>query len=200
LIGLVGVILISLLLTRRVIPDFRKLNAHFFFLGAAFFLLETKSITQMALLFGSTWIVNAVVIAAILMMIVIANLVVIRFKITNPDPFYLLLIISLMLNFFLPVSSFLELPLALRISLSTISQVIPIFFAGMVFAITFSQTASIEIALGSNLIGAVVGGIFEYASLALGLRSLYILAIVFYLLSAYAFYRRRVGALQPAQN
>jgi hypothetical protein len=200
LIGLVGVILISLLLTRRVIPDFRKLNAHFFFLGAAFFLLETKSITQMALLFGSTWIVNAVVIAAILMMIVIANLVVIRFKITNPDPFYLLLIISLMLNFFLPVSSFLELPLALRISLSTISQVIPIFFAGMVFAISFSQTASIEIALGSNLIGAVVGGIFEYASLALGLRSLYILAIIFYLLSAYAFYRRRVGALQPAQN
>jgi hypothetical protein len=200
LIGLVGVILISLLLTRRVIPDFRQLNAHFFFLGAAFFLLETKSITQMALLFGSTWIVNAVVIAGILLMIIIANLVVIRFKINNPDPFYVLLLASLVLNFLLPVSSFLELPLGLRISLATITQVIPLFFAGMVFAITFSQTNSIEIALGSNLIGAVVGGIFEYASLALGLQSLYIFAIVLYLLSAYAFYRQRVASLQPAQN
>ena len=110
------------------------------------------------------------------------------------------MVVSLVINFLLPVSSFLELPLVLRISLSTIIQVIPIFFAGMVFAITFSQTDSIEIALGSNLIGAVFGGIFEYASLALGLSSLHILAIIFYVLSAYAFYRQRVGTFQPAQN
>ena len=154
----------------------------------------------MALLFGSTWIVNAVVIAAILTMIIIANLVVLRYKITTPDPFYLLLILSLVLNFLLPVSAFLELPFILRIALSTIAQVIPIFFAGMVFAITFSQTNSIENALGSNLIGAVMGGIFEYASLALGLNSLYILAIIFYLLSGYSYYRQRVGSLQLVKN
>lgn len=200
LIGLAGVILVSLLITRKIIPNFQQLNPHFFFLGAAFFLLETKSITQMALLFGSTWIVNAVVIAGILLMIIIANLLVIRFNITNPDPFYALLIVSLVLNFLLPVSSFLELPLLSRIAITTMIQVIPIFFAGMVFAITFSKATSIEIALGSNLIGAVVGGIFEYASLALGLNSLYILAVVFYLLSAFAFYRQRVGSLLPARN
>lgn len=200
LIGLLGVILISLLLTRRVIPDFRQVNAHFFFLGAAFFLLETKSITQMALLFGSTWIVNAVVIAAILLMIIIANLLVIKFEITNPDPFYICLILGLVVNYLVPVSTFLELPLVLRITLSTITQVIPIFFAGMVFAITFNKVKSIENALGSNLIGAVFGGIFEYASLALGLRSLYLLAIAFYLLSAYAFHRRDIRILQPANK
>lgn len=200
LIGLVGVVFVSILITLRIIPDFRQLNAHFFFLGAAFFLLETKSITQMALLFGSTWIVNAVVIAGILLMIIIANLVVIRFNISNPEPFYVLLILSLVLNFLLPVSSFLDLPIVSRIALSTIVQVIPIFFAGMVFAITFSQTHSIEIALGSNLIGAVVGGIFEYASLALGLNSLYILAVAFYLLSAFAYYRQGVGRLLPVRN
>ncbi|MBN1148578.1 MAG: hypothetical protein JXA78_15065, partial [Anaerolineales bacterium] len=49
LIGLAGVIALSLLLIRRVIPDFRQLNLHFFFMGAAFFLLETKSVTEMAL-------------------------------------------------------------------------------------------------------------------------------------------------------
>jgi SAM-dependent methyltransferase len=183
LIGLTGVILISLFLVCRVVPDFRQFNAHFLFMGAAFFLLETKSITEMALLFGSTWIVNAVVIAAILSMIVIANLIVERFQITNPFLYYLFLSASLLFNFFVPVSSFLGLPFAWRIALASMVQVIPLFFAGMVFAITFSQIKSIENALGSNLIGSVLGGIFEYSSLMYGIRSLYILALVLYLLS-----------------
>jgi len=185
-IGLTGVILISLFLVWRVIPDFRQFNGHFFFLGAAFFLLETKSITEMALLFGSTWIVNAVVIAGILIMIVIANLVVQYFKINNPYYFYILLIISLVFNFLTPVSSYLGLPFTGRIILATTIQVIPLFFAGMVFAITFSQTSSIENALGSNLIGSVLGGIFEYGSLIFGIRSLYLLALAFYILSLLA--------------
>ena len=44
-------------------------NPHMFFLGAGFMLLETKGVVHMALLFGSTWVVNSVVFAAILMMI-----------------------------------------------------------------------------------------------------------------------------------
>ena len=32
-----------------------------FFLGAAFMLLEAKAVVQMALLFGSTWLVNSLV-------------------------------------------------------------------------------------------------------------------------------------------
>jgi hypothetical protein len=184
LIGLAGVIILGLLMTRRALPDFRQFNAHFFFMGAAFFLLETKSITEMALLFGSTWIVNAAVIAAILTMIVIANLIVERLRLTDPRLFYLLLAASLLFDFFVPVSSFLGLPLVERIVLASLAQVIPLFFAGMIFAITFSQTDSIEIALGSNLVGAVLGGIFEYASLVLGIRSLYLFALAFYILSA----------------
>ena len=196
LIALAGMILVSLLLTRRTLPDFRQFNAHFFFMGAAFFLLETKSITEMALLFGSTWIVNAAVIAAILAMIVVANLIVERFQLTDPRWCYGLLVLALLFNFFVPVSNFLALPLVLRIGLASLSQAIPLFFAGLIFAITFSQTDSIEIALGSNLIGGVLGAIFEYASLALGIRALYLLALVFYLLSALGwrrwFSRRRV--------
>jgi len=183
IIGLAGVILISLFLVRRVISDFRQLNVHFFFMGTAFFLLETKSITEMALLFGSTWIVNAVVIAGILSMIVVANLIVERYRMANPYSWYALLIASLLFNYFVPVSSYLELPLVWCITLATIAQVIPLFFSGMIFAITFSQTQSIENALGSNLIGSVLGGIFEYGSLVFGIRSLYLLALVFYLLS-----------------
>src|SRR5207344_1484121 len=38
-----------------------------FLLGAAFLLLETKSVTGFALLFGTTWIVNSLVFAGILL-------------------------------------------------------------------------------------------------------------------------------------
>jgi hypothetical protein len=198
LIGLAGVILLSLLLIRRVIPNFRQLNLHFFFMGAAFFLLETKSVTEMALLFGSTWIVNAVVIAAILTMIVLANLLVERFEIINAQPYYVLLCAVLLFDYFAPVGSYLGLPLGLRIFLASTAQAIPLFFAGIIFAITFSQTKSIENALGSNLIGSVLGGIFEYTSLVFGIRSLYLFALGFYLLSALAL--RQLAAKRPLSS
>jgi spermidine synthase len=184
LVGLAGVILLGLLLTKQGIPNFRQFDAHFFFLGSAFFLLETKSITELALLFGSTWIVNAVVIAAILFVIVLANLLVERFEFTNPWPAYILLGLALCFNYFFPVSSFLGMEWALRVVLASLSLALPLFFAGLIFAITFSQTNSVEIALGSNLIGAVLGGIFEYTSLVYGIRILYLIALMFYLLSA----------------
>lgn len=199
LIGLTGAILISLILIRRVIPDFHQLDLHFFFMGAAFFLLETKSVTEMALLFGSTWIVNAVVIAAILTMIVLANLVVERFNLSDSNPFYVLLFITLLMNYFVPVNTYLGLPLAWRIILVSITQAIPLFFAGLIFAISFQKTTSVENTLGSNLLGAVLGGIFEYGSLILGIRSLYLLALVFYLLSALTLRYQRRGIHQPSK-
>lgn len=199
LVGLAGVIVIGFLLTRTSIPNFRQFDLHFFFLGAAFFLLETKSITELALLFGSTWIVNAAVIAAILFVIVLANLLVERFQFTNPWPAYVLLGLALCFNYFFPVSSFLGMEWALRVVLASLSLALPLFFAGLIFATTFSQTTSVEIALGSNLIGAVLGGIFEYTSLVYGIRVLYLFALMFYLLSALGLRWRRPGSgFQPA--
>jgi len=183
-VGLAGVIVLGLLLTKQGIPNFRQFDAHFFFLGAAFFLLETKSITELALLFGSTWIVNAAVIAAILFVIVLANLLVERFGFTKVWPAYTLLGLALCFNYLFPVSSFLGMAWALRVVLASLSLALPLFFAGLIFAITFSQTTSVEIALGSNLIGAVLGGIFEYTSLVYGIRVLYLFALMFYMLSA----------------
>jgi hypothetical protein len=198
IIGLIGVIVLSYVMTRRVLPNFRNYNLHFFFMGAAFFLLETKSITEIALLLGSTWIVNAVVIAAILSMIVIANVLVERLGLKDARPYYVLLIASLLFNYFVSLSTFLGLSLGLRLVLASLAQALPLFFAGIIFAISFKNTDSVEIALGSNLIGAVLGGIFEYASLALGIRSLYLLAMGFYLLSAIAFFRTSKRSIAPS--
>jgi hypothetical protein len=186
LVMLSGVLVLGVLFVRRALPNFRQINRHFFFMGAAFFLLETKSITEMALLLGSTWIVNAAVIAAILTMIVIANILVRRFHLTDVRPFYGLLVLVLLFNFFVPIGHFLGLGLAWSVILASLAQAAPLFFAGVIFAITFSQTDSIEVALGSNMIGSVLGGVLEYASLALGIRSLYLFALVLYVLSALA--------------
>jgi uncharacterized membrane protein len=82
--------------------------------------------------------------------------------------------------------------------LASISQAIPLFFAGVIFAITFSQTKSIENALGSNLIGSVLGGIIESASLVFGIRSLYLFAMAFYLLSVPAL--RQIAARHPIHS
>ncbi len=193
IIALVGIVLISFLFVRRTLPNFRQFNPHFFFMGTAFFLLETKSITEIALLLGSTWIVNASVIAAILVMIVLANILVEKRNLTNPKPLYALLAIALIFNFLVPVGNLLGLPFVWRVILASLFQAIPLFFAGMIFAMTFRRTTSIEIALGSNMLGAVIGGITEYSSLVFGIRSLYILALIFYALSALPVFRTQSG-------
>ena len=48
------------------IPFRRGFSPHFFVLGIAFLLLETRSLVTFSLLFGTTWSVNALVFFAIL--------------------------------------------------------------------------------------------------------------------------------------
>ena len=56
----------------------------FFLLGAGFMLLETKSIIQFALLWGSTWVVASLAIASVLSMALVANYVVARVEVRRP--------------------------------------------------------------------------------------------------------------------
>ena len=46
--------------------------ADLFLMGMAFLLLETRSITTFALLFGTTWLVNALVFAGVLLAVLLA--------------------------------------------------------------------------------------------------------------------------------
>ena len=71
------------------------LNVQLFFLGAGFMLVETKAVVTMALLFGSTWVVNSVVFLAVLVMILLANLWTLRCKQTRFWPYYFGLLITL---------------------------------------------------------------------------------------------------------
>lgn len=176
----------TLLLVWRMVPsiDMKKsANWNFFALGAAFALLETRGITEIALVFGSTWVTNTIVIGAILTMILLANLVVARWH--PPLTWvYAGLFGVVIIDFLFPLQRLLGLSFGTQVLAAGIRVAAPMFFAGIVFARWFERTDTPSAALGANLIGAVLGGLLEYLSLIIGLRKLYLLALLFYAVSA----------------
>ena len=165
-------------------PGARRPDGRMFFLGAGFMLLETKGVVHMALLFGSTWVVNSIVIAAILVMILLSNLTVLAIRPRRLGPVYALLIVALLVNVLIPMREFLALSGAARLVASCAVTFLPIFFAGIVFAVTFRDHPHPDVAFGSNIAGAILGGLSEYASLMVGFNALLVLAIAYYVLSA----------------
>lgn len=175
----------------RTLPDGARPDGHFFFLGSGFLLVEFKSITELALLFGSTWIVNALAISGVLVMIIGANLLVSRWPSFDRRWAYGLLFVTLALNLLVPVRVLIPQAPFLRGLIATGLLTLPLFFAGLIFATSLKRTANLPLAFGSNLLGAFVGGLAEYGSLAWGIRSLYVLAGMFYVLSCVALYWRK---------
>ncbi len=155
-------------------------------LGAGFMLIEVRAISQLSLLFGSTWIVNSVVISAILAMALAANLFVALRRPTSPLAAYLLLAVALGLDFALPPDLLAGQPFAARALLGAVPAALPLAFAGVVFSIGFARAADPARAMGWNLIGALVGGALEYLSMATGLSCLAMLALGLYALSLLA--------------
>jgi len=158
-------------------------SLHFFLLGAGFMLLEAQIISKMALLFGTTWLVNSIVVSGLLVLIVLANLVFERWSSYSMAIPYAGLVLSAMAAYFVPVHSLLFESLGLRITVATLLLCMPIFFAGMVFIRSFSDQRFSGVALGWNLFGAVFGGMLETISQATGMRALTLIAVALYLAS-----------------
>lgn len=172
-------------------------NWQMFFLGAGFMLLETKGVVHMALLFGSTWFVNSVVFFAILVMVLAANLYVLAVRPKKLWPYYVLLVVSLIVNIVVPMSRFLALPGWEKVAVSCAVVFVPVFFAGIVFGTLFRDSSQPDIDFGSNIAGAILGGLCESLSLVIGFNYLLIIAVACYLLSA-LFSKRSAGALRAA--
>jgi hypothetical protein len=151
-----------------------------FFMGAAFLLIETRGVTDLSLLFGSTWIVNTAVFAGILIMALLANLAVERYQPKILTPFFLALFLALTISYFVRPSILLQLPLVPRGLVGGLINGIPVGFAGIIFSKLLSRSPDPTSSLGSNLLGAMVGGCLEYASMFTGLRFLSAIAIALY--------------------
>jgi SAM-dependent methyltransferase len=158
-------------------------SGHFFCLGAGFLLLETKNVTTIALVFGSTWYVNSVVFFSVLVMALLANLVTAGLGKLPLGLAYGGLFAAIGLNYLLPLQDFAGASLGVRLLVVGGVTALPLFFAGLIFARSFVQAESPADALGANVLGGVVGGMVEYMSLVMGLRFLFVLIAAFYGLS-----------------
>ncbi len=161
----------------------RRFSPHFFVLGMAFLLLETRSLVSFSLLFGSTWLVNALAFFAILASVLLAILVNARLNIQRAGLLYGGLFIALAVAFLLPPESLLIDPPWLRYLLAGIVAFAPVFLANLVFTYSFRDTKTADMAFASNLLGAMAGGALEYLALLTGYRALLIVVAGLYLLA-----------------
>lgn len=156
-------------------------NFDLLLMGMAFLLLETKSIISFALLFGNTWIVNSLVFFGILTLIYLAIEFTSRFPRVASHSIYGLLLLSLLINWWLPAESLLTLSLVPRFLIASLVTFSPVFLANIAFASRFQYALNSSAAFGVNMIGAMIGGLLEYISMITGHQFLLILIGAFYM-------------------
>ncbi len=179
---ILAILLVSLVAVRGVGGPIRPMLrfTDLFCMGAAFMLLETKSVVQFALLFGTTWFVNALVFLGVLLSVLCAVLVSQRVTFKHPARLYIVLIAGLAVAWSVPPSALLELAVVPRFLVAVTLAFLPIFTANLVFTQRFKSTSASATAFGANLLGAMFGGLLEYTSLIIGYRSLLFLVAALY--------------------
>jgi hypothetical protein len=166
----------------------RRFSPHFFVLGTAFMLLETRSLVAFGLLFGNTWVVNSLVFFAILSSVLGAIAVSSRLRLSR-SPLYMALAFSLAVAWILPPDALLLEPPGLRYLVASVVAFAPVFLANLCFAYSFRDTRAADMAFASNLLGAVVGGAIEYLALITGYQALLLVVAGLYA-GAYMFATR----------
>ncbi len=202
-IVLSAILLIALVLTPVVfgVKSIRKdFDLALFCMGAAFLLIETRGVTSLSLLFGSTWLVNFAVFFSILVTVLIANLSVLHLKYKNPLPWFGLLFLSVLFLWAFDIGILNRYPLLLRGLAGGLINALPIGFAGIIVSIFLSRAQNPSASLGSNLLGSVFGGCVEYLSMYFGLRMLVLFALFFYVLALVCFYARSNKELLPLSS
>jgi spermidine synthase len=191
-------LLIGFLIIRRTLSTQKDwFNSTAFFLGAGFMLVETKAITELGLLFGSTWMTVSLVILMVLLMATIANLITQRRSRPWSNGSIILvgslLVATLVLGYYTHIEFLKWLPpLAVNIIICILLTV-PLFFSGLLFSDLLVGSRSVTELLAANIFGALFGGLLEYNSTYLGYRSLYLLAIVMYLIALLSSSRWKIG-------
>lgn len=160
-----------------------KFSLHFFFMGAAFMLLETAAITRLALLYGATWLVNSIVFFSILTVAFFSNLYVLKKGAPPRAALFPLLLLAALVGWLVPVEFFVGMEPARRFFLSGLVTFLPVAFSGIIFSSSFSGSKNPAAHLGSNLLGIIIGGMAVYIASVTGYRNLLIIVMALYALS-----------------
>lgn len=194
-LAVLGTVLTLAAVSARAVFGFGRGDGGFhrplFLMGAAFLLIETRGVTSLSLLFGSTWVVNSAVFAGILVMVLAGNAVVQRWQWTNPLPWFAPLLAAVALLYLFPMGWLHSLPLWERGLVGGLLTGLPIGIAGVIVPMLLARAANPTAALGANLLGAVLGGCLEYFSMLGGLGSMALLAAVLYLGALWELVRER---------
>ena len=189
---IIALLAISLVFVFQFMPGAKRgFSVSCFFLGAGFMLVETKGITELALVYGSTWVVTSVVVAAILIMAFLSNWLVIKAGAPRPWVTYGLLIASLLVGLALPLANLSAVPALLGQVIMTTTLTLPLLFSGFAFSVELEKSGSVAEALSSNLLGAMLGGFLEYNSMYFGFRALYFIALAMYVFAFLAAIRAK---------
>jgi SAM-dependent methyltransferase len=180
LIGVVGLLVGGVFLLLRRIHPATGLHANFLFLGLGFTLMESSAVVRLALLFGSTWVVNAVVFSSVLLTIFLANAIVLRGFAPSLRATWLALLAFVVLNFAFPVSSLLAVGAAGRAAAAGLLIGLPVLCAALAFSQLFRREPVTGYPLGVNLVGAMAGGLLEYVSMAVGMRAVWLVVLGVY--------------------
>ena len=161
-----------------------------FALGGGFLLYEFQNVSKTSLLFGSTWTTNLFTISAILALILLANFVQAKRPLPLPAA-YVGLALAFAAQFLVPLEIFNTLPFYAKALASSLFLNLPLFFSAVIFITLFRDAREKSAALASNLIGSAAGGLLEALSFLLGIQSLLLVALAFYLISAPLVLRRQ---------
>jgi SAM-dependent methyltransferase len=157
-----------------------KWSWDFFLLGAGFMLLETRSITQLALLWGSNWVVASLAIASVLAMALVANYIVSKVEIVRLSLVGCILLTLLALNFVIPVGTITFQSRIVESLFFAALMFSPILCAGILFGSAVKGSKALARDYGTNLLGAMFGGVSEYLALITGFSTLLLIIALCY--------------------
>jgi spermidine synthase len=182
LVLLLPVVLRRVFRARRFIQEgWGRVHWHFAFLGAAFLLLEVANISKAAVVLGNTWLVSAIIITGVLVMVLLANFIVARWRQVRIAVVSGLLVATCVGLYFVDLAVLLRVPPLARAALVAGITCLPMLFSGVLFISSFASCAKKDEAYGANLLGSLVGGLLQSVTYWSGVKFLLLIVAALYL-------------------
>ncbi len=151
----------------------------FFLLGAGFLLMETQLVSRLGLYFGTTWLVNSIALTGILTVLLFSNVYVKFQRPENLNIYYAFLCAALVVDYLVPWSRISGSATTVGVVLC-FAYCVPVFFAGIIFTESFRRCGGRSDVFGSNMLGAVAGGLAQNLSFIVGMKALLLIAALVY--------------------
>lgn len=152
-----------------------------FLMGTGFMLLQTVAIARFMLLFGATWLVSSFVIVSIFIIVYAATWYLRMRRGLSHGVLIALTCVSILAGQFFPLSTLNNFDFWVKFILASGVLLSPVFFSSLLFSRLLAAHPAVDKAMASNLLGALGGGLLEYAALATGFHFLYWVILFVYL-------------------